>query len=613
MGQTPRGPPDGKPQNVTTNLAYPCTNDTSAPLVRRCFVSVALAHDFKVAGMVNAQHNSPGALVPTNYYMAMRNVFYLCQVMVPMDCIQRDGPIACMLATLRGLNASAATQPAALSPRATPPQLPSDFALAPGPEGSGSGSDGGLSYGERAGVIAGTVIGGVAVLTAGVLAAWWSARRRRQRSAGADRTASDGAPEARGPGPLPLPKGDPAFSGTVGADTESASTPSLEPTTTGGCSRILSQPSQLSDAQTVVTRQTPYNEGLNTNACLQVPEDTCSGPGAGPGTGDAEADPEAGLSSGAGAAAEGAAERLSQGNDPWAVESDAVKLLPGPLLGKGAFAVVHAGVYRGQEVAVKLLLQGFGLQEGCPEKFKATLVSELEILARCRHPNVICLLAACLDPPRPFMVLEKMETSLDKLLYGRGEGALLPLAMVLHIAIEISKGLEYLHPTILHRDLKPANVLITDPWGPKPVVKLSDFGLSRIRASVLHTATPDAGTPAYLAPECFVVEPAAELTHKADIWSFGTLLWECLAGERPWTGATGLEVAITVTMRKQRLPLPPPWHTPGGSEYTRWPFRLVRLIGDCFESDPLRRPAAAELVKRLALVEEARRAGALDV
>ncbi|PNG99726.1 putative serine/threonine-protein kinase, partial [Tetrabaena socialis] len=165
---------------------------------------------------------------------------------------------------------------------------------------------------------------------------------------------------------------------------------------------------------------------------------------------------------------------------------DVVKLLP-LVLGKGAFGRVYAGVYRGQRVAVKQVLDMHD-DSGSQDSF----AQELEVLGRCRHPNIVCVLAACLAPPRPCLVMERMDTSLDKLLYAKPEP--LPMELVLCIAIQVACGLEYLHPTILHRDLKPANVLVNDPWGELPVVKLSDFGLSRLRSTALVTNSPEAGT-----------------------------------------------------------------------------------------------------------------------
>ncbi|KAG2484607.1 hypothetical protein HYH03_016561 [Edaphochlamys debaryana] len=553
--------------------------------------------------MINAQVGSPGTLTPTNYNWAMRDVLYLCRITVPMDCIRQEGPIACMLATLRSLNnatsnssmvAATGGAGATLPPQSSPS---GDAAAAPQAgtgAGSGSGSGGGVSDSERAGIIAGTVVGGVVVLVGALLAVWWH-RARRQRSADVEvgKAAEVGIQIDGNATP-------PATASGTGGDDESGSTP-LHGASEADSKQLAMLPRRPDASTTVViTSQTPFTDGLNTRAGLLLPEDESSPRAAGVAAKRASGEPHE-LS----APSSSCDSHLKSRDRTGDLDVDVVHLLPGTLLGKGAFAAVHAGTYRGEQVAVKLLLQGFGEQEACSEKVRSTLVAELEILARCRHQNVIRLLAACLGPPRPFMVLERMEISLDKLLYGRGEDALLPFKLVLHIATEIARGLEYLHPTILHRDLKPANVLIRDPWGPKPVVKLSDFGLSRLRATVLRTATPDAGTPAYLAPECFDVGNDS-ITHKADIWSFGTLLWECLAGERPWTGSTALEVAITVTMRRLRLPLPPRF-TPGGRFDSRWPPRIVRMLTECFETDPQRRPAAAELVKRLVLVAEGAR------
>ncbi|KXZ53735.1 hypothetical protein GPECTOR_6g652 [Gonium pectorale] len=143
-----------------------------------------------------------------------------------------------------------------------------------------------------------------------------------------------------------------------------------------------------------------------------------------------------------------------------------VQLLP-TTLGKGASGRVVLGRYRGQQVAVKLLdaglLAGIGLnttsKEDILEALKAkpsemgggaavadttsssglnrtsncaaqTLAQEVEVLARCQHPNVIRLLAASLEPPRVCLVMELMDTSLERLLYQREGGGLLPLPTV---------------------------------------------------------------------------------------------------------------------------------------------------------------------------------------
>ncbi|PNH02222.1 putative serine/threonine-protein kinase, partial [Tetrabaena socialis] len=222
-------------------------------------------------------------------------------------------------------------------------------------------------------------------------------------------------------------------------------------------------------------------------------------------------------------------------------------------------------------------------------------------MGRCRHPNIVRIMAACIKPPCPFLVMELMDTALDKLMYGKGP-TLLPMDLVLHIAIEVARGLAYLHPTIVHRDLKPGNVLIKlGPLGERPVVKISDFGLSRLNSSIAITKSPEAGTPAYIAPECFDVDNFS-VSYKADLNSFGVLLWEMLAGTRPWEGLGTVPIAVQIAVHGRRLPTPP--RDKLGSSPTRWPPRLCEMLQECWDEAPDRRPAAAELAKRLVLVQQ---------
>ncbi|GIL71128.1 hypothetical protein Vretifemale_1731 [Volvox reticuliferus] len=286
--------------------------------------------------------------------------------------------------------------------------------------------------------------------------------------------------------------------------------------------------------------------------------------------------------------------------------AEEVVLLP-TVRGKGSFGRVVEGVYQGRKVAVKLLAEGLApfmatsdvSGPGALPNTKAvqlhTLGREVEVLARCCHPNVIRLLAACVTPPSLCLVMELMDTSLEQLI-RQAPGRLLPMSAVLHIAVDVARGLEYLHPTIVHRDLKPANVLVNDPLGPKQVAKLSDFGLARLYNSALITVSPEAGTPPYMAPECFDAL-AESLTHHMDIYSLGMLLWVMLSGLQPWQGLNMVQIAYRVTLSGERPPLSaiPP---------DRRPHKLLRLLQSCWEADPQRRPAAAEVVKELMLVQQ---------
>ncbi|KAG2451852.1 hypothetical protein HYH02_003628 [Chlamydomonas schloesseri] len=313
-----------------------------------------------------------------------------------------------------------------------------------------------------------------------------------------------------------------------------------------------------------------------------------------------------------------------------------VSLLP-VVLGRGAFGRVVVGRYQGQRVAVKILNEMMATDQEADgaalvnpdchddandaaaqqaewvapggedgnEPAAATgpvggsqldaLVQEVEVLGRCRHPNVVRLLAACLTPPRLCLVMELMETSLERMLYGGGpEQPLLPLGTVMDIALDVAQGLSYLHPTIVHRDLKPGNVLVNLNGGKRPLAKLSDFGLSRIQSTVVITADLEAGTPGYMAPELFDVSNFV-ISHKVDIYSYGVLLWAMLTGKEPWKEYGLVQMTYCVAILQQRPPLPGP---------DRCSDKMRRLIASCWEPQPQRRPAAAEVVKQLLLIKQ---------
>ncbi|KAG2441706.1 hypothetical protein HXX76_003322 [Chlamydomonas incerta] len=311
-----------------------------------------------------------------------------------------------------------------------------------------------------------------------------------------------------------------------------------------------------------------------------------------------------------------------------------VTLLP-KQLGRGTYGRVVEGIYQGQHVALKLLNESaFGFAVGVTKSTGAlpgmrggadaaaagaacgtgngdgaengggvtrqivleALVQEVEVLGRCRHPNVVRLLAACVTPPRLCLVMELMETSLERMLYSGGpDRPLLPLDTVLDIALDVAQGLSYLHPTIVHRDLKPGNVLVNLNGGKRLLAKLSDFGLSRIQRTVVETEHPEAGTPGYMAPELFDVDNFS-VSHKVDVYSYAILLWSMLSGQEPWKDLTVVQMAYRVAVLHERPPF-------DALPSERRPPKLTRLITSCWDPEPERRPAAAEIVKHLMLIK----------
>ncbi|KAG2493041.1 hypothetical protein HYH03_008704 [Edaphochlamys debaryana] len=254
------------------------------------------------------------------------------------------------------------------------------------------------------------------------------------------------------------------------------------------------------------------------------------------------------------------------------------------IIGRGACGEVHRGVWRGRPVAVKLAT------DSCPPALQPqemrTLLQEMAILTRARHPNVVHCFGGCLTPPKVFLVEELLVCSLHDFIY-HPHGDRSPLKL-LGLARDVALGLAYLHPTILHRDLKPSNILL-DPAGR---AKIADFGLARYKLRTrLCTASMEAGTTPYLPPEVFD-QRVRHLTDRADVYGLGMIIWELFMRQPPWHNMRDVAIAYNVHVNKARPALPPK---------DRCPPRLARLIQACWAHRPRDRPSAAEVVKEITL------------
>jgi hypothetical protein len=197
----------------------------------------------------------------------------------------------------------------------------------------------------------------------------------------------------------------------------------------------------------------------------------------------------------------------------------------GPVIGRGGMADVHAARdgKLDRPVALKLLRPEFYVQPLVRSRFEA----EARLAARLSHPNVVSVFDSGEADGVPYIVMERLPgvTLSDRLAEGP-----LDEDEVRLIGTEVLAALSVAHAAgIVHRDIKPANVLATGDghW------KVGDFGI----AKALEVDTADAtigvvlGTPAYLAPERLLGSPA---TVASDVFSVGVILYEALAGRRPF-------------------------------------------------------------------------------
>ncbi|KAL6864854.1 hypothetical protein ACP4OV_016005 [Aristida adscensionis] len=197
-------------------------------------------------------------------------------------------------------------------------------------------------------------------------------------------------------------------------------------------------------------------------------------------------------------------------------------------LGKGGFGTVYRSqgvLAEGQEIAAKRL--SHASRQGVEE-----LKTELVLLAKLQHKNLVRLIGVCLEEDEKLLVYEYMPNkSLDKILFDSKKCKELDWEKRLKIVNGVARGLQYLHEEsqqiIIHRDLKPSNVLLDFDYNPK----ISDFGLAKLfdtdqsQVVTRHIA----GTYGYMAPEYAM---RGQYSVKSDVFSLGVLLLEIVTGRK---------------------------------------------------------------------------------
>jgi hypothetical protein len=332
--------------------------------------------------------------------------------------------------------------------------------------------------------------------------------------------------------------------------------------------------------------------------------------------------------------------RLSITGQDWGISTDSATSLQKnvnfneldlqEVIGGGGFGQVWRATWRGTPVAVKVLTgsaQNKHVARVILEEFKA----EINLLKGMSHPNICLYMGACVDPPNraiitelavhgsvwdalrlplaaPYVVADGTPNGCWPLrLYMPGhygappgsQGANLrvsapipprgtwPWDLVRRVSCGAARGMAYLHsgdPPVLHRDLKSANLLLDEGYK----TKVCDFGLSRLKAQA-RSMTGNCGTVQWMAPEVLANRSYDE---KADVYSFGIILWELLTRECPYEGMAPIACALAVLNRDKR-PEIPKWCPPG----------LHALIKACVKKEPSERPSFPQIILALDAME----------
>ena len=198
-------------------------------------------------------------------------------------------------------------------------------------------------------------------------------------------------------------------------------------------------------------------------------------------------------------------------------------------LGKGGMSTVYKALQPSlnREVALKVLPLQLAREEELVERFER----ESSIVAALTHPNIIQIIDRGTDQGLYYIVMEYVEgRSLDKILLQPR----MPMYQLVGIALQIAQGLAYAHGKgVVHRDIKPTNILLAED---SQTVKVTDFGIAKIAEAELagQTLTREhaaIGTLEYMSPE--QRRGSRQVDARSDIYSFGVLLFEMVAGRVP--------------------------------------------------------------------------------
>jgi serine/threonine protein kinase len=290
-------------------------------------------------------------------------------------------------------------------------------------------------------------------------------------------------------------------------------------------------------------------------------------------------------------------------------ESDVVGFLSTPAMARDDHAMVETGAFIGRQVGPYTILARLGAGgmgevyrardprlrrdvaiKVLPSAFmadparRARFESEAHLLAALNHPNIGAIYGVEEADGVRSLVLELVE---GPTLAERLAGGPLPLQDALRVARQTADALEAAHEKgIVHRDLKPANIKIT----PSGTVKVLDFGIAK--AGLPAGAQTDlltwmgntqdglvVGTAAYMSPE---QARGTSVDTRTDIWAFGCVFYEMLAGRQAFAGETVSDTIAAVLGRE------PDWNQLPAAT----PASLRRLLHRCLEKEAARRPAA---------------------
>eukprot|EP00252_Welwitschia_mirabilis_P025911 TRINITY_DN826_c0_g2_i2.p1 TRINITY_DN826_c0_g2~~TRINITY_DN826_c0_g2_i2.p1 ORF type:complete len:1395 (-),score=305.36 TRINITY_DN826_c0_g2_i2:508-4692(-) len=263
-------------------------------------------------------------------------------------------------------------------------------------------------------------------------------------------------------------------------------------------------------------------------------------------------------------------------------------------LGSGTYGTVYYGRWKGSDVAIKRIKAScFTGDQPEQERLIADFWREACILGKLHHPNVVAFYGIVLDGPDGTMatVTEYMVNGSLKQVLNKKDRTIDRKKRII-LAREAAFGMEYLHEkNIVHFDLKSHNLLVNMKDPQRPICKIGDLGLSKVKQRTLVSGGVR-GTLPWMAPELLSGKNCM-VTEKVDVYSFGIVMWELLTGEEPYAKMHCGEIIGGILNNTLRPPIPD-WCEPG------WKSLMER----CWSPDPAARPSFSVIAAELRAMGE---------
>ncbi|KDR19401.1 serine/threonine-protein kinase Nek8-like [Zootermopsis nevadensis] len=255
------------------------------------------------------------------------------------------------------------------------------------------------------------------------------------------------------------------------------------------------------------------------------------------------------------------------------------------VIARGSFGTVDLYKWKDERLVVfkKISL------DNMTEHEEEMAYKEAELMSQLNHPNIIYLHECFVSNRVLCIVMEyAMGGTLDEFLRKK-DGILMEQVEVVYMFSQMVLGLHYIHQQgVLHRDLKPSNILLK-PVGVEIVIKIADFGISKILESRKTKLSSVLGTPSYLAPELCEGQPYNKST---DIWALGCVLCEMMTLKK----AFGADTLGSVVRKILQCQFPQPRADIYGQHLRYLLYQLLR-------ADPVQRPMTEMILADVAIAE----------